>query len=253
MKKDNIEEKIIKIFWTGGYDSTYRIVQLSRMPVTIKPYYISDDRKSEEYELNAIKKITKLLKNNPNTKAKFEKLQIIDKKNKRYNHEIEETYNKIRKNDFFGSQYNWLAVFALEHPGIEVSIHQDDKAIILINKYGKLKKVKDHVIGDYYIIDEEKTSEDIVKLFGNYNLPLANISKIDMKKYYIENGYKDIMDLTWFCYRPIKGKPCGACNPCNYTIEEGMKERFTKKALFRNKFRIIYKCLYKLEEIILKK
>jgi NAD(P)-dependent dehydrogenase (short-subunit alcohol dehydrogenase family) len=34
-----------------------------------------------------------------------------------------------------------------------------------------------------------------------------------------------LMDMTWFCHRPVNGKPCGACAPCVYTIEEGLAWR----------------------------
>ena len=50
-----------------------------------------------------------------------------------------------------------------------------------------------------------------------------------------ENGFYDIMLETWFCYNPINGKPCGICNPCKYTIEEGMGFRVGVKGLINNK------------------
>ena len=36
-------------------------------------------------------------------------------------------------------------------------------------------------------------------------------------------GFDEIMSLTWFCHRPRHGQPCGTCNPCIYTIEEGTR------------------------------
>jgi len=33
------------------------------------------------------------------------------------------------------------------------------------------------------------------------------------------------MEMTWFCHRPVRGKPCGLCAPCVYTIEEGLARR----------------------------
>lgn len=42
----------ISILWTGGWDSTYRVVELSRQKVTIQPIYILDPkRESANYEL----------------------------------------------------------------------------------------------------------------------------------------------------------------------------------------------------------
>lgn len=244
--------KIVEIFWTGGYDSTFRIVELSRKKIDIQPYYISDNRQSEKEELNAINKITDLLKKHEDTKANFLDIIIIQKKARKEDEQITQIYNKLRKKEFFGSQYNWLASFALEHKGIELSVHQDDKAILLIEKYGKLKKITDETLGEYYIVDKSKTSQDVYELFGNYHLPLATITKLEMKKFYTENNYKEIMDLTWFCHTPINGEACGICNPCIYTIEEGMKERLSSKALFRNKYKLIFKAIAKLKNIIKK-
>ena len=67
-----------------------------------------------------------------------------------------------------------------------------------------------------------------------------------MRRYYIDNKYEDIMNLTWFCHTPIDGKPCGKCNPCRYTIEEGLRERFTRIALMRYYLQKIKDILYKI-------
>lgn len=221
----------VEILWTGGFDSTFRVVQLSRLNITIQPYYISDNRKSEQNELTAINNILCELKKNENAKAIFRELRIIPMSERVEDAEISEAFHTLRENDFFGGQYEWLAWFAKKHQGIELSIHQDDKALLLIKKYGRLKKISDDILGDYYIIDKDNSNKNLVKLFENYHLPLVYFSKKDMRQKYIDDGYKEIMNMTWFCYNPINGKPCGHCNPCMYTIEEGLKDRFSSKAL----------------------
>lgn len=223
----------VEILWTGGYDSTFRIVQLSRLDIDIQPYYVSDNRNSEQNELQAIADITEALKAHPSTKCTFLPLSLVDITERVEDALISETYQKVLKTDFFGSQYEWLARFAKYHRGIELSVHQDDKAIQLINKYGVLMKVQDPVLGENYILDIENSSEEMAILFGDYRFPIVNYTKVDMKQFYIENGYRDVMNMTWFCYSPIKGKPCGKCNPCRYTILEGMGERFTATAKVR--------------------
>lgn len=160
-------------------------------------------------------------------------MKIIKFENRKKIPDISLAWETLRKSDFFGSQYEWLACFATEHQGIELSVHEDDKAVILINKYGKLKKCNDPVLGEYNIVDRKKSDTNIVKIFGDYPLPLVSWTKLKTKEYYLANGYEDVMNLTWFCYNPIKDKPCGTCNPCMYTIEEGMRERFFKYAIFR--------------------
>lgn len=239
---DNMVQRrrIVEIFWTGGFDSTFRIVQLSRCDVVIQPYYISDNRESESNELDAIRSITKILITHKGTRCIFRELIIVNMKDRTQNSSITEAYTHLRKTDFFGSQYEWLACFSLYHPGIELSIHEDDKALLLINKYGSLLTCDDPDIGKYQVIDKKKSDHNIITLFKNYHLPLASWTKLNMQKFYVEEGYKDVMDLTWFCYSPKKGKPCGMCNPCIYTIEEGLTDRFTKSALLRYRIKKMY-------------
>lgn len=238
MKNNNLSinetfSHTIEILWTGGYDSTFRILQLSKKPIIIQPYYCSDNRKSEPNELAAITSITNLLSERPETKAIIKPLIVIPQKDRIVDEHITDVWKQIRKTDFFGTQYDWLARFASSHPGIELSIHKDDKAVTLIQKYGRLKQMENDVVGLYYILDQEHSSPSINTLFGNYHFPLAEYTKIQMKEEYLQENAKDIMAQTWFCFTPIHGKPCGKCNPCIYTIEEGMSDRFSKEALIR--------------------
>ena len=160
-------------------------------------------------------------------------LIVISAADRIVNEHISSTWTRVRENDFFGTQYDWLARFATAHPGIELSVHKDDKAILLIEKYGKLKLMEDDMAGSYYILDQENSSDDMNTLFGNYRFPLAEYTKEQMKEEYMRENARNIMEETWFCYTPIHGKPCGKCNPCIYSIEEGMRERFSKEALVR--------------------
>lgn len=225
----------IEILWTGGFDSTFRVCQLSRKEVEIQPYYLSDKRQSEKNELNAIKVITEKLRANKQTKATICDLIYVDYNERSNNEEISKSYKKLREKDFMGGQYEWLATFALEHKGIEMSIHKDDKAILLIEKNGKLNKICDDKIGEYYVLDKEGSSKELFDVFRNISYPLTKYTKLEMKQELIDMGLEDVINDTWFCHTPIHNKPCGCCNPCIYTIEEGMPERFDSSALRRYK------------------
>lgn len=227
-------ETIVSILWTGGYDSTFRMCQLSKKDITIQPYYVSDNRQSEEYELKAIDVISKKLEQNPDTKATIKPIIYVAKADRKKNEEITKAFKRLLKKDYMGSQYDWLGAFSAEHIGIEMSIHKDDKAIALIAKNGTLKKQSDFS-GEYYVIDTEKSPQDLVTVFGNYHFPLVDYTKVLMKDEYTSMGLSDVIDDTWFCFSPIDGKPCGCCNPCRYTIEEGMPYRFSQEALARYK------------------
>lgn len=235
-QKERKKESAVSIFWTGGYDSTFRVVQLSRCNVEIQPIYVSDNRDCEPNELKAIEDITHMLAKHPATIATFCPLRIITKDQRGHDKEFNDAYLRISSKDYVGSQYVWLGCYAEKNNGIEMSIHRDDKAINIIQKYGQLKKITDDVIGEYYVIDSENSPADIVKLWGFLRFPLADYTKLQMKEFYNKEGYTDVANATWFCHHPKNGKPCGTCAPCRYTIEEGLKERFTVAALCRYYF-----------------
>jgi len=246
------EKTVIEILWTGGFDSSFRVVQLSMLPVIIQPYYLSDQRPSENMELNAIEEISKKIKKKPATQCEILPLKYIKESERIIAKEISESYRQIRKNHYLGSQYDWLGCFASKHKGIELTIEKDDTAIKLINRLGRLLKIPDEFHGDYYVIDIENSSKEINSLFEHFHFPLASMTKLELKKKYIDWGYEDIMNLTWFCYSPIDGEPCGQCNPCKYTIKDGLKERFSKKALRRYWRRKYFSPVLKFESRIIK-
>lgn len=226
-------KKIVEIFWTGGFDSTFRVVQLSRMDITVQPYYLSDKRIAESYELNAIKKITELINNHPDTKAEMLPTVYVNVEDRPESQpHISEAYKRIFEKNWLGNQYVWLADFAVQHPGVELSIEKGTNPVRLIENNGGFEKHSSETIGDYYTVSE-KAQEDYRTLFGNFGLPLLDYSKLDMKAFFIENCYEEIMKLTWFCHSPINGKPCGKCNPCKGVVEEGMAERLDEEALKR--------------------
>ena len=39
------------------------------------------------------------------------------------------------------------------------------------------------------------------------------------------NKFKEIIEKTWFCHRPIFGRPCGRCGPCKDALNEGLNWR----------------------------
>ena len=228
-------EKCVEIFWTGGYDSTFRVVLLSRMDVTIRPYYLSDNRIAESYEISAIEKIIQLVRNHPDTKAELLDLVYVPFNDRpETDPEIKAAYDRIFSHNWLGNQYVWLATFAKEHKGIELSIEKGTNPVRLIEKHGGFRKSVIEGIGETFVVDE-KAHPDYLTLFGNFSIPLLEVSKLDMKDFFLSHGYEDVMKATWFCHSPVNGKPCGKCNPCKGVVEEGMAERLDEEALERYK------------------
>lgn len=233
-----MSDNIIEILWTGGWDSTFRIIMLSQKDVAIQPYYISDNRKSEQQELHAINNIIHKLNELP-MKATIKPLIYYKVSDLEKDPNIKLSYEELRKKIYFGTQYEWLAQFAKEHPNVELCIHKDDKALEVINTFGALTRIETNN-GTTYILDKSKSDVYLCNIFGNFSFPIIEFTKLDMKKIIEGTQYESIMNQTWFCHKPYKGEPCGICNPCRYTIEEGMTYRFSKKALKR--YKLYTKC-----------
>lgn len=251
-------EQLVEIFWTGGFDSSFRIVQLSRMPVVIQAYYLGDNRESEPNEINAMNRIMDVLKVRPETKCTFLPLVIYKKAQQKdfVGPEVTQAYKDILKNGYFGSQYDWLGRFAKGHAGIEMSIHKGGNAVNMIIDNGKMLEIEVPVIGKTFVADSSTTDPNVYMLFKDCSFPLAEWSKTEMREEYIRLGYKDVMDLTWFCYHPMDDGPCGLCSPCRQTIEEGLDARFPPKALKRRKHRKFlfpfYRVKWKIESMFRK-
>lgn len=266
-----------EIFWTGGFDSTFRVVQLSRFPIRIQPVYCtgiaSDMKKSEYYELNAVKQITALLRTKPETKAEILPLKIVStKKNERAEKDPDHIYeilprdhsvatafrkiyvsmmsprrdqlatgrgvlNAVNLDLYIDSQYQWLAAYAnsREHP-VEVGItaRYVNKFMDAIGGGDAVEEVDNGLFKQYVLNKEKCRSPEGYTIFGNfafsfYNAPL----KPELVNEYKRLGCEDVMDLTWFCYDPIDGKPCGQCWTCVHTYRDGITNRFTPAALER--------------------
>ncbi len=234
------KEQLVEVLWTGGFDSSFRIVELSQKPCTVQPYYISDNREIENRELKAIHKITQMLRSDPRTKAKINDIELIKRSDIVCETDISAAYNRLKEKYHIGSQYEWLAVFVKKHPGIELGAVGGGKIEVIVMQNGAYRHLQDEILGENYAVDQDKTVEDVVKIYGRYHFPLLRKTKKTMLQLYKEMGYIDVMKETWFCHHPVDGKPCGVCNPCAVTIQEGLEERFDEKALNRYKHRAFY-------------
>lgn len=225
----------IKILWTGGWDSTFRVVELSRMNVVIQPIYVLDSkRKSTEYEFKAMDKIIQMLKEKKETKAQFKSLIIVKKEEIPENEEITKAYKTITAKTHLGAQHDWLARLATMYPNIEIGTEwgspETSHIIQSIQEFGEL--VMEDGIG---YLDKDKSSREGLLVLGNFRYPIIEKTEKQMLEIIKEIQYEDIMKNIWFCHRPIDGEPCGVCHPCCVKIESDMEFLLPKKAIKRYK------------------
>lgn len=220
------------VLWTGGWDSTFRVLDLViNKKEKVQPFYVLDERRaSTKMEISTMDKIKSLINEiNPDFSNKILETITINRNSIPENNGITNAYIKLKEKSHLGDQYDWLARYA-ESVGInnlELCVHIDDTVEGFIKNNVKLIEENN----DRYYKLVENTSQKELKIFSYYNFPLFDMTKLDMEEQARKSGFDHIMEITWFCHSPYKGKPCGMCNPCKYTREEGLGRRVSTPTL----------------------
>lgn len=240
-----MEQKPVNILWTSGWDSTFRVIDLLSKGETVQPYYIKLKRKSLEMELQTIEKISNyLLSVNPEFKKQLLPLIEIEENDIIIDKKIYKAYSHLSQNEFLGNQIVQIASFAKQYdfPNIELSIHEDDQSVSILRKYSK-RIIKNY--DEYYIL-EENIDENIKLLYERFSFPLFDTTKIEMLEKSKKYGLQEVMEMTWFCHKPLKnGQPCGICNPCIYTKDEGLGRRVPNPPIYKKCLRFIKRSIKK--------
>ncbi|MBY7144598.1 7-cyano-7-deazaguanine synthase [Virgibacillus sp. NKC19-3] len=215
-----------KVLWTGGWDSTFRVLDLVlNKKVNIQPYYIIDENRPSTYmEFKTMDRIIDMIKEMDES-ASCRIMERIDirKKDISDNSNITKSYRRLADRSHLGAQYDWLARYtnSLGINDLELCVHTDDTV------EGFIKNDVDLVDNNndrFYKLKEYLSDQDL-GIFSYYHFPLLDMTKLDMQEQASISGFKQIMEETWFCHSPIYDQPCGMCNPCKYTREEGLGRR----------------------------
>ena len=240
MKEGFIDTDGVNLFWTGGWDSTFQLLWfIIEQNVGVTPYYLIDEeRRSTNIELLTIKRIKTLF---------YEKLS--DARNLLHatqfyavgdiapNSDISAAYERLRDKSSLGSQYDWMARYCEEKGirNVQLALEKarSSKAYHLLKE-----KVTEYNSGKftYFKVMDNLKETDEFNVFKYYSFPIFHLTKLDMVRIAKKWGMLDILNLTWFCHNPIRGKPCGKCNPCNSVIEEGLGWRISPTRRIYSKF-----------------
>lgn len=216
-------KKIHYLYVTGGYDSTFRLCQLVLIKNNnVQPIYINIDnmdgeisRENRELELNTIKNIIDhlnyIIKTDKTVNNRILPLIIINKHNlsediilNSYN-----LYKQKRLNKPI-SQYTYMC-------SIAISMNKNIETGVLVEKGGPIYKS----IGNILISDRIKLSsaDKNQLMFRNLLFPLAGMTKKQMKKIAIKNGFLYILKQTVSCWFPDENNnKCNECNMCRERI-----------------------------------
>jgi len=228
-----MDNSIVHILWTGGLDSTYRMVELSRKKCVIQPHYVIDNRKNIKNELKAIQDITAILNNDKRTIAEIRPVETFSMNDLEEYPDIQSAWEILyKKKDFKSQQYPLFTRYARQKKlKLEIGLQ--------FSKIGTVAKVVDQSYlmdcpddDEVMMIDPEKGSHEWASftLFQDFRFPKSLYHKT--KREEIEElkrqGYDKVLKKVWTCFRPVFGMPCGHCFACQSAIYEGAGELIPK-------------------------
>ncbi|MGK9165480.1 7-cyano-7-deazaguanine synthase [Inquilinus limosus] len=228
--------RIINVLWTSGWDSTYRVLDAcATRGLAVQPHYIIDrGRSSHAMEVLTICLLTQEIA------ARYPGVRIArpiltEMKAIPADPDITQAYQRLSEVNGLGEQYDWLPRYMVARGilDMELCVHQQDRAHRFIAPLAR----RDEVDGDsFYAVPPG--DDDATLIFSKFRYPVLEMTKVEMQEEARRKGFLDIMEHTWFCHTPTPtGEPCGVCNPCIYTAEEGLARRLPAASLRRQKYR----------------
>lgn len=203
----NPESKIHHLLWTGGWDSTFRLLQLLvDEQKQVQPYYIVAAQKSTGKEVDTMIRIRgAIFEKYPETKKLLKPVFFYEERAIEPDDEITDIYFRLRETKPIKRQYERFARFC-NQMGIE------NMELCVLKKE---------------IVEDPVAAKMI---FNYFTFPLLNQTKKDLRTVSEKKGWDDIMEMTWFCRVPRNGRPCGFCGPCTDAYAEGFAYRLPLKA-----------------------
>ncbi len=222
------EDGITHLLWTGGWDSTYRLLQLVIIQKkAVQTHYLVDpNRQSTGEELHSMGRIKQaMFVRFPETRARLHPTIITDITDLPPDAEVTGTYKRVLQRQVLGTQYEWLARYAKLSgiQGIELAINRGHNPGILIDP---LLICAGEGYDEISWIDERYKDTDAYRLFGYYRFPLRVIPKAEMGDVCKRQGIFDLLDMSWFCHFPRPDHtPCGKCSACTFYMQNGLSNR----------------------------
>jgi hypothetical protein len=233
-KREDMSTTVINLFWTGGWDSTFRLLYLLLVEgKKVRPYYILDtERESTIFELKAREAIKdNLFKKYPETKKLLLPTIIVLKTDIKPNETVTSKYQRLASAAHIGIQYEWLSRFAHEFR------LYDAELCIAKDPPGQVDELDSLLIPElqgegHDCRMRDNTNNDDLNIFKHFRFSTIHLTKLDMKQLSKQLGFYNVLRNTWFCHSPTKeGLPCGGCVPCQVRKESGLPYEFAKRSL----------------------
>lgn len=221
----------VYVFWTGGFDSTFRVLQavLDEGRI-VQPFYLSGNidnapntrvrRRNQQMELRAMRDIrAALCRSYPDVCTRLRPPVLvrdvpIGKRTQQWMHQLA-AQRVVRRRT---CQYGSLGEFSLYlNVPVELGVVRDGHSNAGI--YGGLRDKVSGRGAACRVTEAAVQAHPEYALFRKMAFPLMKVSKPQMWDIAKRGGYDHLLTRTWSCWYPTAaGKPCNKCLMCRERI-----------------------------------
>jgi hypothetical protein len=225
----------VEIFWTGGWDSTFRVLTVlleHRLPVA--PIYLLDrTRASTQIEIETMDRIrAALAEAHPETRSLLLPTTMSEVADIAPDAEIQAAGERLATLYGVGSQYAWLARYCKQHGSVR---NRAERRTCAPHPWRRRRAVRQHVGAlasphGYmtHRILPDAPNHDAYLLFGAVSFAMIDVTRATWSKPEAQRlGNADGPDVVLPSARRDQ-RPCGLCNPCINTIQEGFGWRIPR-------------------------
>jgi hypothetical protein len=218
----------IYLYWSGGFDSTFRLCQaLFDEQKIVYPIYINCNidncksckyrRKNKNQEINAIYNIIVYIKKKyPDYAKNLQPIKYVPYIQNNENITNQFLNMKLHNYNRKFNQYEAMCRYAYSQKKFielgTVGIIGEGVNDLPMDRWGTYLRNNLTIRNNNYGVS--KKNNPLYYL----NFPIVYLSKLKMLKIAKKNGYDRILKLTWSCWFPKNNLPCKRCNMCKERI-----------------------------------
>lgn len=220
----------ITLFWTAGFDSTFRLLDLlARGDVAVRPVYLIDpQRASYSMELARIQKMRAMIADWAPAPDKLLPIEIYLRNDYPVEADLRDAFAEIKRTSPIGGQYFWLAQFC------RTKGFADGQVELCMPRHDPPSQLQRTIFDDPLSEAPRIRPGAPWTLFRYYSFPLLGTLKSEMRPAAERKGFGPILAESWFCHSPVRGRPCGFCNPCGIAKQEREGIVFSRRSMVRH-------------------